>query len=57
MFRTALLCLSLTFAAAALLAAPAVRADDLPDLGGRTIVAVTENAYTCLLYTSDAADE
>ena len=34
--------------AAALLAAGAANADALPDLGGRTIKAVTENAYTPL---------
>ena len=38
-----------------------VLAQGLPDLAGREVVVVTENAYPplqfCLLYTSDAADE
>lgn len=51
---------SLKFVAAAIfaagLAAPAV-AGDLPDLGGRTIIAVTENAYTPLNFADPATGE
>ena len=39
---------ALVFALAATLVAPALAADALPDLGGKTIRAVTENAYTPL---------
>ena len=45
MFRRAALAMLLTLAAGAVLPA---RAETLPDLKGRTIVAVTENAYTPL---------
>lgn len=50
----------LKFAAAAVLAtagAQAAQAQDLPDLGGRTIVAVTENAYTPLNFTDPATGQ
>jgi polar amino acid transport system substrate-binding protein len=33
------------------------QAQDLPDLGGRTIVAVTENAYTPLNFADPATGE
>src|SRR5690606_24542709 len=48
------------FAAAALLAAftaGTAIAQDLPDLGGRTIRAVTENAYTPLNFADPATGE
>lgn len=48
------------FAAASLIAvglATAANAQDLPDLGGRTIIAVTENAYTPLNFADPATGE
>lgn len=42
---------------AALAAAGMAQAQDLPDLGGRTIVAVTENAYTPLNFADPATGE
>lgn len=48
----------LAAAALVLAAAPiASQAQDLPDLGGRTIVAVTENAYTPLNFVDPATGE
>jgi len=52
MFKLALPVLGLVLG----LAAPAV-AQDLPDLGGRTIVAVTENAYTPLNFADPQTGE
>ncbi len=42
---------------AAIAAAGMAQAQDLPDLGGRTIVAVTENAYTPLNFADPATGE
>lgn len=50
----------LKFAAASLVAvglATSASAQDVPDLGGRTIVAVTENAYTPLNFADPASGE
>jgi len=48
---------TLAFAAIAALAASAVSAAELPDLQGRTIVAVTENAYTPLNFADPKTGE
>ena len=43
--------------AAALLLAPAALAADLPDLGGREVVVVTENAYPPLQFVPPAGGD
>jgi polar amino acid transport system substrate-binding protein len=48
---------ALVVALAASLAAPALAADALPDLAGRTISAVTENAYTPLNFADPKTGE
>ena len=48
---------SLKIAAAFLLSLSAAQAAELPDLGGRTVKAVTENAYTPLNFADPASGE
>ncbi|MEM8914533.1 MAG: transporter substrate-binding domain-containing protein [Pseudomonadota bacterium] len=50
-------CLNLALVSVALTTAAPAIAQDLPDLGGRTVVAVTENAYTPLNFVDPETGE